>query len=365
MTLRAFGPYNGILPLPTGYAVAFMRNPMAMPFLRYTQFVPAPGTQFSWFKMDPDEPVRMVDTKAFAWPYDDYRPTGKSWSSRGELVSDRIQRWDFPYTIGEQTVETWRKSGVDPERLCNRIRLNHAMLHRAVRCVEALEGFTGVNTATPQSLLGTADPLYLDEASGTETLGGGSNPNFQSIQKVFAAVHRRLHLASNGALSAGDQAVAVIPPRVALAMSYTGEMFEALKQSQFANDLLNPTLRNWRLPPRYGGFELVVEDTVRCFINQKADGTVADITVSTEKDYILTDDDIRFVIRPGGMDGTYVEDMPQLGTLTCYTLHGEAQVEAFAEPKHRLVEGHITLEDKVILTSPTTGFRLTGVLSTG
>ena len=54
MTLRAMGPYNGTLPLPTKVIQAFLRDPSRMAFLRYTQYIPTPGVEFSYMRVDPD-----------------------------------------------------------------------------------------------------------------------------------------------------------------------------------------------------------------------------------------------------------------------------------------------------------------------
>lgn len=365
MTLRAFGPYNGTLPVPTKVVVGFMRDPAKMPFLRYAQYQPDTDIQFSYWRLDPDDAVRLVDTNSFAWGYDDYRPNGAGYNPRAELIADRIQRWDFPYRIGQETINTWQKSGISPQQLLDRTRMNHAMLHRAVRCATALTGYSwpAASTATPQGLLGLSALTYFNASSGQEFIGGVPNPAFQIIKRTFQAVKRRLHLQTNGAIT-GEEMIAILPVSVAQVMATSGEMFEALKQSQFAGELMNPNLTDWGLPASYGGFKLVVEDTPRCFINQKASGVVADITVASEKDYIIADDTIRFVARPGGLDGSATgAEGKTYSTLSCFIKGGEATVEAFQETKHKLVEGHIVLEDKVVVTAPTSGFALTDVLA--
>src|SRR5215813_11489822 len=104
MTLRAIGPFNGTLPEPTGMVVGFLRDPKRSPYLRYAQLIPAPEIQYMWFRMDPDEPVRLVELNSFAWGYDDYRPSGRGFTVKGEWLSGTIQRWDFPYQLGEATI---------------------------------------------------------------------------------------------------------------------------------------------------------------------------------------------------------------------------------------------------------------------
>lgn len=361
MTLRAVGAFNGTLPIPTGMVVGFMRDPKRMPYLRYAQLIPAPEIIFDYARLDPDETVRMVDLDDFGWGYDDYRPSGRSFTVRVEWIPDRVQRWDFPWQLGEATIRVWKKRGIDTRHLFNQIRSNHAALHRAVRTVTALNGATwGANTSALNTLMGTSGAGF-DLSSGEEFDGGGTaNSNFQIIKKAFQRVKRRIHLSTNAALT-GEELVCVMPPIVAEAVAASGEMVGFLKQSPFAKELTSPNLKNWNLPEEYAGFKLVVEDTPRCFINQKASGVVADVSVPSEKDYILNTDTCFFTSRPGGLDGGY--GFQNFSTVQIYHFNGEARVEAYSEPKHELVESHVVMEDKVVIPAVISGFKLTDVLS--
>lgn len=364
MTLRAFGPFNGTMPVATGMMIGFIRDPKNYAYLQYTQMVPAPEIQFMYAKIDPDDAVRLVDLNNYGWAYDDYRPTGKSFQPRMEWIESRTQRWDFPYTIGEATLRIWRKNGVDPRMIFDLMRANHAALHRASRVVTALsDNLTGASTASLSTLMGGLT-VYLDQSSGDQydPATGAENPNFQIFKKMCNRVKRKIHLATNGVVGRNDL-YCVMPPLVAQAWSESGECFEALKHSQYAKELTDlPAVdQDWNIPRRYAGFNLVVEDTPKVFIHQSADGTVADVTSASEKDYILSTDTVYFVSRPGGLDGGYGK--PNFSTVQCYHFNGESRVEAFSEPKHELVEGHIVLEDKVLVPAPASGYAVTDVLS--
>lgn len=364
MTLRAFGAFNGTMPVPTGMMIGFLRDPNSFAYLQYAQMVPAPEIQFMYASIDPDDAIRMVDLNAFGWGYDDYRPTGKAFQPRLDWVESRTQRWDFPYTLGEATLRVWRKNGIDPKMIFDAMRAQHAALHLASRVVSALgTGLTGASTATLNALLGTAGAgINLSSGTQYDPGTGADNPNFQILKKMLNRVKRRIHLATNGAVGRKDL-YCVMPPLVAQAWSESGECFEALKQSRYAKevvDLPDPG-EDWNIPKRYAGFNLVVEDTAKVFIHQKADGTVADVTVAAEKDYILATDDIYITSRPGGLDGGYGK--PNFSTLQVYQFNGAARVEAFSEPKHELIEGHVVLEDKVLVPAPASGFKVTDVLT--
>lgn len=360
MTMRAIGPFNGTLPIPTGMVIAYVLDVKRLAYLRYTQLVAAPEIQFMYFKLDPDEAVRLVDLNEYAWAYDDYRPTGKGFTVRGDWTDSSTQRWDFPYTIGEATMRVWRKNGVDPKMLYDQIKTSQASIHRANRVINALTAADfGANSSSLQDLVGPG--AYFDKSSGEEFDGAGMpNPNFQVIKKAFNRVNQRINLSTNNAVT-GEEMVAILPVPVAVKFAESGEIVNFLKQSASAPQLLTLNYKTWGLPEEYAGFKLVVEDTPRCFINQKADGTVADVTIPSEKGYILNDDTVRFVSRVGGLAGGY--GFRNFSTLQLYHFGGEARVEAFSEPKHELVESHVVMEDRALAVSMASGFELTNCLS--
>ncbi len=370
MTMRAIGPFNGTLPIPTGILVGYLRDPSRFPYLVYSQVIEAPDVNFMYHKMNSDEPVRVPRENDNVWAYDDYSPTGKGFSAQVEAIPDRIGRWCFPYTIGEQTIESWRKAGFELKMMYDEIRGQQFQVHRAWRVVKSLATATynTWNTATPQALLGTASPVYFDRSLGSATLPDGSlDDRFLVIKRTFNAIKRRMNLATNGSVDRKDY-YAVIPPLVAEAMSNTHEIQEALKQSQYAKELTdlpggNSNVEDWNIPARYAGFNLVVEDTPRVKINQKANGDVADVTVASEKDYILDTDSIYFTSRPGGLQGVYGKK--SFSTVQIYTHKGDARVEARSDQWNELIEGRIVAEDKVVVPDTVSAFKLTDVLDPG
>lgn len=363
MSVRAMGPFNGILPEPTGMAVGFVRDPKTFPHVLYTQFVPAPEVLFRWFAFDPDEPTRVTDLDDNIWAYGDYRPTGKGEMVRGEWLAGRIKRWDFAYTLDDQTQRSWSKQGLNPKNFLDLTMLSKASVHRSARIVSALQAASwGNNTASVATLAGSG--AFWDKSSGTELNPSGvPNPNFQIIKKTLDRIMRRIDLATGGAV-AGRENFFVLPPLVAIAVAECGEIVNAVKQSVYANTLLNPEVgwrnKKWNLPDEYGGFTWVVEDTIRTTVRRMADGTVASIS-GGEKDYILNTDTAYCVSRVGGLDGGY--GMPSFSTMQLYHLNGEVTIQAFSEPKHELVEGHVVMEDCPIVASTLSGFALTDILS--
>lgn len=365
MSYRSMGAYNGILPQPTGMLIGYIRDPKTFAYLQYAQLIEAPEISFMFCEIDPDIALRMVNLNEFAWGYDDYRPTGASFTARVKWLNDAVSKWDFPYRVGNTTVRVHSKMGLDPKQLYDKIRANHAALHRASRVVTALQtAYATQNTATLQDLIGNPG-ADLRRSSGTQKeVDGTQDPNFQVLKKMLNRIKRRLHLSTNGVVGRRDLQC-VLPPAVAEAWSESGECFEALKQSQHADKIAGEdtwdSAQDWNIPKRYAGFTLVVEDTPRVFINEAADGTVADVTVPNEKDYILNSNEIYCVSRVGGLDGGY--GTQNFSTVQVYHYGGEARVEAFSEPKHDLIEGHIVMEDKVLVPARASGFRISNVLA--
>ncbi len=362
MTLRALGPTNAVLPVPTGIVQGFIRK-TEFPFNKYVQYVPAPDVQFSYWRLDPDENVRLVELNQYAWHYGDYAPTGKGETERVELIADRIRRWNFPWTIDDQTIDSFAKQNISPTTLLNLNKMNQAKLHLASQVIAALAAADfGSNTSTPATLTGNPG-AFFDLSSGVEqTIAGTPNPNYGIIENTFQTIKKYLHLGTNGAVD-GSEMIAVLPVPVAQAIARSGEMREWLKQSQFAKEITDPNIVNWNLPPTYAGFTLVVEDTVRCFINQKADGTVASVTATpTEKGFALTGDTVYFLSRPGGLDGGY--GYQNFSSVQVYTLNGQMTMRARGDSWNQLQEGQIVMENRVVFPAAIASFKLTDCLST-
>ena len=372
------GPWNAVLPAATGQVIQLMRDPAKMPYNRYVQYIPAPDEgngMYRYAVLHPDDPTRLASLNDYVWALDDPAPTGRAFKVNAKWDAGHTTRYAFPYTLGQRTQKGWRQAGIDAKLLYDRYRVNHAMLHRASRVVNALRSTSwGANSKTVAELLASigAPGAFFDQSSGVELLPDGTpNPKFQIIKKVFQLIKRRMNLATNGALT-GEEFVAVLPVDVAVAMSYAGEIVNALKQSQHAKDLTNPNLADWSLPESYGGFKLVVEDTVRVFIREDFDGTIADVTQSDEKDYILNTDSIYFTSRPGGIDGqmgfqnfSTVQVYHWTESTTDNPGGGIASVEARGDNWNQVTEGRVIIEDEVRVPSTICGFELKDTLSTG
>jgi hypothetical protein len=381
---RPIAPMSGVLPAATGVVVGFMRDPSKAPFLQYTQIVPAPldgNGLFRYCTINPDDPARLVNLDEPAWGFDDPMPSGKGFVVQAKWDSAQTARYAFPYTLGDRTQAGWQKGAkVDVRQMYDRIRLGHAMLHRATRVVAAVRGnaWPAYNTSDLQNLRGTTGAgtaAYWDQSGGVQyTPSGNADPRFQIIKNTMNRVMRRLDLTTNGALT-GEEFLCVFGPKVAQAVAESGEMVEYLKQSPYAEEKLTKRNKKWGIPDEYNGWKLVVEDTPRCYIRQKADGTVADVTVAGQKDYLWNDDAVFFGSRVGGLDGGY--GFQNFSTVQLYTFDGPGSqasglgeslragtyVKSEGDSWNEVQKGAVVVEDAPLVPAAISGFYLTGVLS--
>lgn len=378
---RAMGPRNAVLPQATATVIGFMRNPDKFPYQKYVQFVPLEDVSEGLYRyptIHPDEAARLVNYAEFAWGWDDPRPAGEGFQPRVTWSAGETSRYSFGYTLGQRTQNAWnRNTKINPQNLYNRMRLGHAMLHRASRAVDAVRGYSwpAYNTATLQALMGTPpQPVYFDQSSGVETTPAGlQNPNFQIIKRAQNTVMRRLDLLTNGALT-GNEFCMVMGPRVAQKIAEAGEIVNYLKQQAGAKQDLTVRNKKWGIPDEYNGWEMVVEDTPRVFIRPTdttttfADPTAATARIPTgsvqpynERDYIWNDDTILFTSRAGGLDGQYGEQ--NFSTIQMFHYNGLAVVQGETDSWNQILKGAIDIEDDFKVAAPISGFKLTGVLS--
>lgn len=379
---RAMGPRNATLPQATATVIGFMHDPNRYPYMKYVQFVPLESVTEGLYRyptIDPDTPGRLVNYAEFAWGWDVARPSGDGFKPKVKWTASETKRYAFGYTLGDRTQGAWtRNTNINPQNLYNRIRLGHAMLHRASRAVDAVRGYSyaAYNTSDLQTLLGTPSPAaYFDLSSGTELLGSGNpNANFQVIKKAQNIVMRRLDLQTNGACS-GDEFVMVMGPLVAQKIAESGEIVNYLKQQAGAKADLMVRNGKWGIPDRYNGWEFIVEDTPRVYIREADDGTTfanpatastytptGAVLAANERDYIWNDDTVVFCSRAGGLDGSYGEQ--NFSSFQMFYYGGLANVVGESDSYNQIIRGSIDIEDDFQVAAPISAFKLTDVLST-
>ncbi len=378
---RAMGPRNATLPEATEQVIGFFHDPSKWPYMQYTQLVNVTEDSNGLYRyavIEPDAPNELINYAEFAWGWDDMMPAGERFKPRIQWQAGETSRYAFGYTLGERTQKAWTNATkINPQQLYDRMRLNHAQLHRASRAVDNVRGasFPAYNTSTLQALLGSpSTPVYWDQSSGTELdVAGNPSAGFQIIKKSVNVIKRRIHLQTNGAV-AGEKIIAIIGPKVADRLAECGEIVNYLKQQSNAKSDLVSRNSMWNIPDNMYGIDWVVEDSPRVFLQPLADGTtMADATVATtrtptgssvaynQRDYVWNDDTVVFCSRAGGLDGGYGQ--PNFSTFQMYYYGGLADVRGETDQWNQLLKGAIVIEDKFESPALISGFKLTGVLS--
>lgn len=363
ISFQAPGPFNGTLPIPSGMLVSYVRDPNKFPYAKYAQIVPAPDDIFSYVIADPDHNVRLVSLNKNDWADGAERPNGQDFEMRFKAATARTERRDFPWFLGNETQRQWlQRGGLDLRKLYDQSQASRAGIHRAQRILTALlnAAWPTANTNTIGGILGLNGTAYITQSSATEIIGGNPNPNYYLVRRAFQYIKQIIHLSTNGAVN-GAEMICVMPPLVAKVLANIPEIIEAYKQSMFAKEVTNPTLSDWSLPEQYGGFRLVVEDTVRVFTNEVAAATVgADVTNPAAKGYMFNTDTMFFLSRPGGLMAEGLGT--NFSTVQLWTWNGGEYVDAFTDAENRRIKGHVTTEDIALVPALASGFMLTDVL---
>jgi hypothetical protein len=363
MVARYASGFNAFVAEATGQVIAFVRDPSKYKYNQYTQLVKSPATVGLYYKLHVDDVQRLTDLNETAWEDGAKRPNpNKGDGIRFEPTEFQCVRHDFPFSIGWKALDMGQRSGLKLLIAHSTLMRNKAQMHRTQRLITLLEtaGNWSGNTAAANTLNGGFG--QWDLASNDPT-----SPFYLAIKKTLDAVAIKIHLKTNGAVGnfgdAEDSGLRlIVSPNAATKMSQTDEIRDMLKQSPFAMDQITGKKAGqnakWGLPERIYGWDLVVEDAVRVNNNPVAAGTEA--TLLTQKVFIKGDDSAVVVSRPGGLDGEY--GAPSFSTVQLYHLQ-EMDLETFDDTKHRLTEGHVSIDDKEVLAAPQSGFLITDILS--
>jgi hypothetical protein len=141
MTVRYMSATNTFLPTATGQVIAYVRNPADFALNRYCQLVNSPDSPVGfYYRLDRDNPVRVVTDAEFRWPDGKPAPTGHHNLSNFEMDTFRCERYAFPWTLGEETVENARRNGsLDPITIESKNKASQAMTLRTKNVISTLE----------------------------------------------------------------------------------------------------------------------------------------------------------------------------------------------------------------------------------
>lgn len=351
MTLRFASASNGFIPEATGQVIAYVRTPSEFKVNEYVQYVPAPKPVGVYASFGRDAFVRIVSDAEFAWQDGDERPRGIYNQVPFQWTEFRTFRRAYPWTLGDQAIEMSGNS-LPIKQVHQAMVASMAMTNRTNRIIAMLQtAGNWTNTGTANSLNGGA---------GLWTTGSDdpTSPFYQAIYKSLVQAAQTIHLYTNGKVKPTDLVVIISPP-LARQLSAAPEIANYCRESPFSRELVekgfDPQYQLWGVPRTFKGFKIIVEDAPIVAERPLASGVEA----TTNRTYVKNDTTAILVARPGTLDGVY--GAPSFSTVQVYHVGGLMEVEEFADPKNRRVEGSVVEEYKEVIASSISGYLITSV----
>ncbi len=315
------------------------------------QLVKAPKPVVEYALLDPDQPVRVVTDAEFDWPDGKPRPSGNN--NMGNFIWQEVRcyRRNYPYTIGEQAVET--ASGWNPKAFFNAQIMSQAGTNITARFVTLME--------TAANWTYSADANTLNGGGGTWDKSSNVEwtANYLAIKKSIFAAMKQVILNTNGMIPWKDW-ILIVSPGLAEAMAETGEIHDYLARQEQSYKVLegeNPDVaENWGLPRKLYGLKVVVEDAVQVKEPPNSTGTAA----TTNRVWCKSDHSAVICTRIGGINGNY--GSPTASTFQRYFYKYDLAVEAFHEPKDKLYNSNVVDQFKEIISSPRAGCLITNTM---
>lgn len=314
--------------------VEFTRTVNSFAITRYAQIVPTTKMTGYYLRQDVPDNVRITDTKEFAWPLGNDRPTGKQNSF--EFVSYSTERYAYPFYIPQESAN---QAAWDVVAQHARSKAQLAMTARTMRAASVLS--TSGNWGSNYVATAATSPI----SAGSWTNSSVANAY---IQKTIQAVMRQVSLSSGGAV-APNQLIMVISPTIAQIVSQAPETKEYVKNYPAALSFYqgSDTFSRWGIPPTLFGLgDVVVDDSVKV-TSKKGAATLSSSYVYGNGAYFLS--------RPGGLVG--VEGSSSFSTLQIFA-YEDMTVEQFNDPMNRRLEGRVIDNSVSAVVAPVGGYAI-------
>lgn len=314
--------------------VEFTRTVNSFAITRYAQIVPTSKMTGYYLRQDVPDNVRITDTKEFAWPLGNDRPTGKQ--NAFEFVSYSTERFAYPFYIPQESAN---QAAWDVVAQHARSKAQLAMTARTMRAASVLS--TSGNWGSNYVATAATSPI----SAGSWTNSSVANAY---IQKTIQAVMRQVSLSSGGAV-APNQLIMVISPTIAQIVSQAPETKEYVKNYPAALSFYqgSDTFSRWGIPPTLFGLgDVVVDDSVKV-TSKKGAATLSSSYVYGNGAYFLS--------RPGGLVG--VEGSSSFSTLQIFA-YEDMTVEQFNDPMNRRLEGRVIDNSVSAVVAPVGGYAI-------
>lgn len=326
--------------------VGFSRNVRKFALPGYVQYVPITQPLGYYLKLTNQEGSRYVNSQDWIWPDGQNRPQRNRDLESFNFIPFRTERYDYGFSIGQRTV---RSASWPMVEVHAGLKAQQLMTARTQRLWTVLT--TAANWGT------AADPdLTVNHTSATATaLGAGgsiyagtsTDPRFKRALNLMA-----LKITLDTAGNVGDDPSnfnVILNPNTASALALGAELHDYLKGSPDALDEIktgqSPNAM-YGLPSNCYGYKIWTEKTVK--VTARVGGTLA-------RSFVVPDNAMVFMSRPGGLDGVY--GAPSFSTASIFTLE-ELTVETREDSWNRLTEGACVEDVSEALTCPASGWYL-------
>lgn len=323
--------------------VDFVNSPSKFRLSDYIQIVDVKQPIGYYLKMTIEEAARIInaDLSDFLWPDGADASLGEDGVESFEFLQYRTERYRYPFTLGEMTIEnaTW-----DIVAQHAAIKAHQAMTARTVKAITAL------------TTSGNYDSTHTSTIAALTSSGhtwANSTSSRQDIKNTLNQAAERIMLDTNSVVQAEDLRL-VISPTLARNLSSTQEIVDLIKQSPEAGYYVRGEGKNlnknsrFGLPPTLYGYEVVVENAVRVSTRKGA---------TTSRGFVMGSTVAALLARPGSLEG--VANAPSFSTLTCFTQENMT-VETKADTDNRRTTGRVVDNFAMVMTAPVAGYLFTG-----
>lgn len=334
-TYRIVSRTNAYLPAASGYVISYGRKPEMFRLNEYIQYVEAPLPSFWYYKINPDQPIRVIDPRDFVWVPGADRPEHNGNQPMFALNQSWVTPYNYNITVPTDTLE-FAEDSFGAKKIYLSQLTSQAMTARTsvVWSGNGGNSWNGLDTAStwPTGSIASANDLNAGAGNWVTAGSDPANPaTYMAIRKSIMAATTAIRLNTNGNVLPKDLCC-VISPNLARLAANSDEIRDFYKYGPFAKEAVeNQSAElndNYGMPKMYGGVKIVVEDA--SILTDRP--TAAPTTFSTNRGFIKNDTNAVIVSRPGKIDA---QTGPSFSTVQGYWYGDQLAVEEFDDPKHR------------------------------
>ncbi len=369
MAFRYAGQFNGYVAKATGQIINYARNPKKYKLNKYSQLLETKDPLFIYYKIQPDDQVRLVTNKDAIWQDGAKRPEVTGNRIRHDVVEGQCIRYDYDFQIGWLTLQSadYNVLLANTNSAENQCMIDWTQ--EIITLGQTASGWAG-NTAQAVDLTGGAQ-------------WDAGTPENPVVKKSLGQIASKITLNTNGLAADYENTddvglILLLNPDAALKMAASPEIHAIYKESLYSDALVTKGSPNpngvWQLPAKLYGYTVVVENAVQVNKRPAPDnggtnqpsGDLAPIgdpgTQTGVRGFIKNKTTAIICSRPGGLDGAM--GAPNYSTFQRYwTGKGEMAVQVFDEAKHEYTDGHVVRHGVTILAAPASGFLVTSILA--